>query len=79
MASKSRQIISKWLFILAAGAIGTTLSVWLFDDWVWGHLFDYSHGHGERLKSLSITALVGMWAGFGFAWMTRRVVARLVD
>ena len=67
------------LFILAAGAVGATLSVWLFDDRVWGHLFNYSHGHGERLRSLNITAFVGMWTGFGFAWMTRRVAARLVN
>jgi hypothetical protein len=69
-------MLRKWLFLLAAGAIGATLSVWLFDDWVWGHLFNYSHWHGERLKSLSITAFVGLLTGFGFAWAVRQMRRR---
>ena len=69
-------MLRKWLFLLAAGAFGATLSVWLFDDQVWGYLFNHSHGHGERFRSLSLTAFVGLLAGFGFAWAVRQVVRR---
>lgn len=42
-------MIRKWLILTAGGAIGAVLSVWFLDDWVWGTVFDYAHGHGERL------------------------------
>ena len=69
-------MLRKWLFLLAAGTIGATLSVWLPDDWAWGYLFNYSHGHGERLRSLSSTALVGLSAGMGRGWVVRQIVRR---
>ena len=52
-------MLRKWLFLLAAGTIGATLSVWLLDDWVWGHLFNYSHGHGDGLSGSSGSAASG--------------------
>ena len=56
-------IIRNCLILSAGGAIGAILSVWFLDDWVWGAVFYYAHGHGERLASLRITAVVGMLAG----------------
>ena len=51
------------LILSAGGLIGTVISVWLLDDWVWGTVFYYAYGHGERLASLRITTAVGLLAG----------------
>ena len=56
-------MIRKWLILSAGGLIGAVLSFWFLDAWVWGNVFDYAHGHGERLASLTITTVVGMLAG----------------
>ncbi len=66
-------MIRKWLILSAGGLIGAVLSVWLFDDWGWGTVFSYAHGHGERLASLTITAVAGLLAGMCVAGVWRVV------
>ena len=56
-------MIRKWLILSGGGLIGAVLSVWFLDDWVWGTVFGYAHGHGKRLASLIITTVVGLLAG----------------
>ena len=53
----------KWLILSCGGLIGAVLSVWFFDDWMWGAVFGYAHDHGERLASLTITTVAGLLAG----------------
>ena len=70
-------MIRKWLILPGGGLIGAVLSVWLLDDWVWGTVFGYAHGHGERLASLTITTVVGMLAGMLCTAEVWRLVKRL--
>ncbi len=56
-------MIRKWLILTAGGLIGAVLSVWFLDDWVWGTVFHYAQGHGERLASLTIATVFGVLVG----------------
>ncbi len=69
-------MIRNCLILTAGGLIGAVLSVWFLDDWVWGTVFAYAHGHGERLASLTITTVVGMLAGMLCAADVWRLVKR---
>ena len=53
-------MIRNVLILTCGGAIGAVLSVWFLDDWVWGTVFGYAHGHGERLESLTIATVFGL-------------------
>ena len=69
-------MIRKWLILSAGGSIGAVLSVWYFDAWIWGNVFSYAHGHGERLASLRITTVAGLVAGMLCTAEVCRVLTR---